>query len=180
MKGDDYSADELSIGSEADFWKAVGTTDQVICGYNKTRHEVNRLVREQRGFVGVMPVVGDRVICLQNNRTFGVFNGLMGTITKIRDMSNFTVFADVVDDLGRTLSAVPMDRRQYGADVIAYESRRSGITYWDYGYCVTAHKAQGSQWDSVLVKEEMHPNWEASRWRYTAATRAAKTLRYCR
>ena len=47
-----------------------------------------------------------------------------------------------------------------------------------YGYAVTCHKAQGSQWDKVLVVEECFPydNEEHARWLYTACTRASQKL----
>ena len=47
-----------------------------------------------------------------------------------------------------------------------------------YGYAITAHKSQGSEWDNVLVIEEGFPfdKEEHKRWLYTAATRAAKKL----
>ena len=45
-----------------------------------------------------------------------------------------------------------------------------------YGYAITCHKAQGSQWDKVLVIEEGFPfkPEEHSRWLYTAVTRAVE------
>ena len=47
-----------------------------------------------------------------------------------------------------------------------------------YGYAITCHKAQGSEWDKVLVIEEDFPfsKEEHARWLYTAATRAAEKL----
>ena len=47
-----------------------------------------------------------------------------------------------------------------------------------YGYALTCHAAQGSEWDKVLVIEENFPfnREEHQRWLYTAATRAAKKL----
>lgn len=47
-----------------------------------------------------------------------------------------------------------------------------------YGYAITCHKSQGSEWDNVLVIEEGFPyaSEEHKRWLYTAATRAAKKL----
>ena len=43
-----------------------------------------------------------------------------------------------------------------------------------YGYAITCHKAQGSQFDKVLVLEEKFPfdRTEHARWLYTAITRA--------
>lgn len=47
-----------------------------------------------------------------------------------------------------------------------------------YGYAITCHKAQGSEWDQVLVLEEKFPfdRNEHARWLYTAVTRAAEKL----
>ena len=48
---------------------------------------------------------------------------------------------------------------------------------FDYGYAITAHKSQGSEWDKVLVFEEDFP-WgeDHKRWLYTAVTRARQKL----
>lgn len=47
-----------------------------------------------------------------------------------------------------------------------------------FGYAITGHKAQGSEWNKVLVVEESFPyeRIEHARWLYTAATRAASRL----
>ena len=47
-----------------------------------------------------------------------------------------------------------------------------------YGYALTCHAAQGSEFDKVLVIEESFPfdKVEHQRWLYTAATRAAEKL----
>lgn len=47
-----------------------------------------------------------------------------------------------------------------------------------YGYAITTHKSQGSEWDKVLVIEERFPfdKEEHKRWLYTACTRAAQKL----
>lgn len=47
-----------------------------------------------------------------------------------------------------------------------------------YAYAITVHKAQGSEWDKVLIYEENFPfgREEHARWLYTAATRAADKL----
>lgn len=53
----------------------------------------------------------------------------------------------------------------------------NGPLPFEYAYCVTAHKAQGDEWDNVVVFEEQWPQaWEARRWSYTAASRARKCL----
>lgn len=54
---------------------------------------------------------------------------------------------------------------------------RSLITRFDYGYCISCHAAQGSEFDSVLVIDESDTfRQNASRWLYTAVTRAKDKL----
>jgi exodeoxyribonuclease-5 len=49
---------------------------------------------------------------------------------------------------------------------------------FDYGYAITAWKAQGSEWDNVVVIEEKFPfdKLEHAKFLYTACTRASKKL----
>ena len=43
-----------------------------------------------------------------------------------------------------------------------------------YAYATTCHKAQGGEWDNIIL----HPYMQANdyRWQYTAITRAAREL----
>ncbi len=46
-----------------------------------------------------------------------------------------------------------------------------------YGYALTVHKAQGSQWDKVVLFDESYAFREhRARWLYTALTRAAEAI----
>ena len=48
---------------------------------------------------------------------------------------------------------------------------------FDYGYALTVHKAQGSQWDNVMIFDESRAfRQEKEKWLYTGITRAAKSL----
>ena len=59
---------------------------------------------------------------------------------------------------------------------LAYPLRRESDEF-DYGYALTVHKAQGSQWDSVILFDESHAFHDhRARWLYTGLTRAAKRL----
>jgi len=67
-----------------------------------------------------------------------------------------------------------------GFDII--ETKRGyklspNIVIGTYGYAVTAHKSQGSQWDKVFVNQNyVAPTWNGARWYYTAITRSAKDV----
>lgn len=155
--------------------------EQIICGFNKTRVMLNQSVRHLHGFKGPLQA-GERVICLRNNRDHGVFNGQMGTVEKVRDESEFVVYADILMEDGTHQFHVPLNR-----DVLEGKIELAKVPYdrhtlaFTYGYAVTCHKAQGSEWDNVLLVEEVSAKlWDPARWRYTGVTRAAKKLCYVR
>lgn len=150
--------------------------DVVLCGYNKTRVAVNARIRERRGFSSLRPQPGERVICLRNAADYGIFNGMQATVTGIHEDGGDDEIS-VVDDLGTDYQGLPVMWEQFGAErTFDYDERR---TQWDFGYAMTTHKSQGSEWKRVCVLEQIARNWSASRWRYTAATRAAEELTWC-
>jgi exodeoxyribonuclease-5 len=57
------------------------------------------------------------------------------------------------------------------------EKKRNALEAFTYGYALTGHKAQGSQWGSVVVFDESFVFGEsADRWLYTCLTRAADVV----
>ena len=53
------------------------------------------------------------------------------------------------------------------------------INRFDFGYAITAHKSQGSEWNNVIVFDEsfiMRSEEDKRRWLYTCATRAKEKL----
>ena len=51
------------------------------------------------------------------------------------------------------------------------------INQFQYGYAISCHKSQGSQWDTVVIIDE-HKTFrqDGAKWLYTAITRAAKKV----
>ena len=77
----------------------------------------------------------------------------------------------LVDD--QTLRAL---KAQGGIDAIPWEQRKP-YDEFDYGYVLTVHKSQGSQWDDVVLFDESFAFQDSrARWLYTGITRAAKRL----
>lgn len=70
------------------------------------------------------------------------------------------------------------------SSIIAIRKSRDKLDRWkvpihfDYGYAITTWKAQGSEWDNVLLLEENHPfdTEEHIKYMYTGITRASKKL----
>lgn len=148
----------------------MSTTDQVICAYNRSRVKINNLVREERNVQYAYIAVGDKVMCLRNNRQEGLFNGMQGVVTKVRKNEHF----DFVSD-DTKYSYVHYDPDQFGKESNEFEFSQRANPF-DYAYAITAHKSQGDQWNNVLVFEQRCAKWDHCRWAYTAASRARKGL----
>jgi superfamily I DNA/RNA helicase len=60
-----------------------------------------------------------------------------------------------------------------------YGKRKVWFDPFDFGYCLTVHKAQGSEWGNVLLFEETSGYWDDDykrKWLYTAVTRSNDRL----
>lgn len=66
------------------------------------------------------------------------------------------------------------------SNVIRPDNSKVYLDNFDYGYCITVHKSQGSEWGNVAVLEEQAGYWSSGemwrRWLYTAVTRAREKL----
>jgi len=175
------------------------TFDQVITDTNESRRRINRFCRKKRGYTGWWPNEKERLICLRNCREGDILyiNGMQASV-----VADFT--AEFIEDciVGTILyeNAVDSDQIFYpypflahydfykdpntGKDVVRCEEQpwqaRDHLKEFDYAYAITVHKAQGSEWDKVLLVDngkfiEAGGNFQ-KRWLYTAVTRAKKEL----
>ena len=180
--------------------------DQIISGTNKTRTSVNNQMRDLLGR-GKDPEDGDKVICLRNYWDCWAINGdylVNGTLGFLDNTySTFNVLppwyggdtipiiqANFISDSNADYGSLQMDKKEILTGEksldrkLEFRLSRSkkfcSLIPMDftYGYCITCHKAQGSQWNKVLVIEEKFPfdKEEHARWLYTAATRAIDKL----
>ena len=160
-------------------------SDQIVCGSNKARVELNSEIRGFRDLHGDFPVKGDKLICLRNNPGSQLLNGQMFDVLENTDIAegDTAVNIDMIDN-----SAEDAYARSYRVHKECFEepeaikswsyNRRSMANEFDYGWAITAHKAQGSQWDNVLVWADSF-RWDRAlfqRWLYTAITRAAENV----
>jgi exodeoxyribonuclease-5 len=49
-------------------------------------------------------------------------------------------------------------------------------TWFDFGYSITVHKSQGSEWSNVILIDEYRRREERKEWLYTGITRAADKI----
>ena len=154
--------------------------DQVLVGRNATRRAYNARMRLRRGFAGEMPATGDKLVCLRNNKRKGLFNGALWSVkekpTTRRDFISMRLKPeDGFAGKGIKVSVRP-ECFTGGIEGVEWMMRKH-YDEFDYGYVLTVHKAQGSQWDDVVLFDESVAFGESrQRWLYTGVTRAAKRL----
>jgi exodeoxyribonuclease-5 len=155
-------------------------TDQILVGRNATRRAYNARMRERRGFDDPMPLAGDKLVCLRNNRKKGLFNGGLWQVAERPTTRKQILKLRLVADEGAGGKGVKVSvRAECFAGTIEQIDwpMRKKYDEFDYGYVLTVHKAQGSQWDDVVLFDESFAFQESrDRWLYTGITRAAKRL----
>lgn len=157
----------------------VTGADQVLVGLNRTRRAYNARLRELRGFAGELPQSGDKLVCLRNNRKKGLLNGALFTVKSagVVRRGKVRMLVTPEDGEGVKFQRVAVIPQLFGAESDVPYALRKDSDEFDFGYALTVHKAQGSQWDDVTLFDESFAFREhRSRWLYTGVTRAAKKL----
>lgn len=200
-----YKGTEINIVRSKDFTDGMLVwADQVICGKNNTRFFLNdyyRRMKWQDSYVPT-PLVGDKLICLKNNwdkitpTGEALVNGTIGELKRLQTTPNIWLgthavidflseeytedddmlldcrFKDVLIDWKLITTHIPtLNRENFRTFPKPLRPEQ-----FDYGYCVTCHKAQGSEYGKVLVLEEVLKGNEHNKWLYTAVTRAQNKL----
>ncbi|MCP4181878.1 MAG: ATP-binding domain-containing protein, partial [Hyphomicrobiales bacterium] len=155
--------------------------DQVLVGINRTRRSYNMRLRELNDFDGPLPAAGDKLVCLRNDNAKGLLNGSLWQVTSAprttKPTMNLLVRAED-EGIERNSAKIKLLKAVFeepGVE-IPWQMRRRHDDF-DYGYALTVHKAQGSQWDEVVLFDESYAFREhRQRWLYTAVTRAAERL----
>ncbi|GJE74384.1 MULTISPECIES: ATP-dependent DNA helicase [Methylorubrum] len=157
--------------------------DQVLVGLNRTRRLYNNRLRELAGHTDPMPSVGEKLVCLRNDRTKGLLNGSTWTVQALRAPPRpDTIRLDVVPEDDPAVRRRAVDIKVLRQVIEGSEEEiplflKRETDEFTYGYALTVHKAQGSQWDKVVLFDESYAFREhRSRWLYTGLTRAAQAI----
>lgn len=210
--GGEFHRSLKAFGPELSFAQTVGASGdmpQFIAYTNKERAKANRLIRQVRGHISALPAVGEKMICSTNYSDL-LLNGTecfiedfywnghaayasvrlrvetsRGSIVEKADVSMHTFLRD--------LQAGQQEGFAHKYAEWAVEENKYGDVWLGlrYGYCITAHASQGSEYESVVVLDQldtikyvaeqnkddrMTPNEMVRRWVYTAITRAKQDL----
>lgn len=175
--------------------------DQVLCAKNDTRFKLNEQMRKLAGH-GQEPQIGDKVICLKNywdimsaDEGTPLVNGTIGYITDVVKIPNPMLKCDVlkmsfISELGEHFNNLTVDYKlmTQNQPSLTWQEFRNLTKYlgnqiqmpleFAFGYAITTWKAQGSEWDNILLFEENFPfiAEEKKRYLYTGITRASQKL----
>ena len=182
------------------FW-----ADQILVSTNKSRHDINSYIRDDLGR-GFEPEINDKVICLRNcwdtlseKQCDPLINGSIGTISAMHMESIDYIIMGQKVTAPVLVTDLITSNDEYKNLHIDYTALTTGEKFFNprqeyiirknkqnpelpiefnFGYAITGHRAQGSQWNKVLVLEESFPfdRIEHARWLYTTVTRAAEKL----
>lgn len=179
---------KIAIMGQRDFDKRLfKESDIIICGTNKTRENLNNYYRNELLKIDSPdPIVGDKMICRQNNwdamigDNIFLINGLVGYITNI-DLEFSTAKRLTIDFRPEFLSEsfydLALDREYLRLPFQYRKSYISRMNKFEYGYAITCHLAQGSQYNKVIVvNEPFGDSLFRKQWLYTAVTRAIDQL----
>ncbi len=180
MRGD-YGAAQVISKSEVT-QSLVLEADQVLVGTNRTRRRYNQRLRELKGVSADYPHSGDKLVCLRNDPAKGLLNG---SLWQVMSSSRETVKPGINlmirpedDDMDRGAAKIKLLKAAFeDVETEIPWSTRKRYDEFDFGYALTVHKAQGSQWNNVVLFDESYAFRDSrERWLYTAITRAAETL----
>lgn len=154
----------------------VMTANQILAGRRLTCRTLTTAVRRLAGYGQALPGIGERVIAARNNHGRNLLNGEAFTVTDVKDTDEHAIRLKMLNAAGR--------ERTFRCFTSPFESASgptpnvaSGIDLFEYGYVLTAHRAQGSQWSDVTVFDESAVfGASAKQWLYSAVTRASNRL----
>ena len=171
---------------------------------NRVRAAINRRIRRKLwGADKYLPVEGDVMVSRKSifckkpeedgdmivadediqGQDHGVLKIPNGTFAKVIEV----IGDDVDNDIPGRRVVLDVEGREIGVfmkDPDFEIESQEGYAPWHYAYCLTAHRAQGSEWDRVVVVGTKSlrrlSTEECDQWVYTAITRARSGLVWLR
>ena len=172
--------------------------DVVICCTNNTRDKINAHIRYIKGYSGILPNYGERLVCRNNQWSDGVLdnfgneiflvNGLIGTVENQPGVESFDgkkkTFSvafrpDLAPECLFTVDAnydyIVSDNKM--RQLIKKDKYELG-TMFEFAYAITCHISQGSQFHKVIYIEESMGSNIQSCLNLVGPTRADQQLIY--
>lgn len=171
-----------------------------LCFTNSVRQSINQGFRFKKGYKSnIILYPFEQIVCLTNNPTLGMMNGERFGIEFLTppfdgDYLNVTVerqdgnfqeafVHNTLKKFGKK-NVIPKSERRKNYKRTGVDKNDPMVIDADYGYAMTVHKAQGSEFknvcliDSPLFKgiANSKQNDDYLRWLYTGVTRSSENL----
>lgn len=174
-----YGSSKVISREEVD-QQEVLKADQILVGLNRTRRTYNARIRSLLERDPTSPVEGDKLVCLRNDKEKKLLNGGLWEVDTITEVKPVGIRMLVTsDDHVENQATEVFVRHEFfngGEEELTWEQRRFSQEF-TYGYALTTHKSQGSQWDNVFIFDESAAfRDDRAKWLYTAVTRAAERV----
>ena len=171
--------DSYVVKDRKDMKESLLSFDQIIVGTNKARHYINTKLRRAKGFTSPYPEVGDKLVCGRNNHDLGLLNGSIWMVDKVLSTDPYHCELEITSTENQSLTVKAHSAKFVGGNIDHWAIKEAEV--FEYGYAITAHKAQGSQWENVLIVfDGLWSREQKEQWLYTAITRAIKRVVLCR
>ena len=173
----------------------IAKAEAIICGTNKTRSTLNSFVRSLARINYDLPIMGERIICRNNNWDMSVggialSNGLTGTVVSNPDVSSFSSDGTFKISFKPDLSPdvfydVPVNYQYFTAPFEERkeikENMKKGWLHgelFEFAYASTTHLAQGAEYSGGIYIEEFLRSQIQNQLNYTGITRFKKWMIY--
>lgn len=185
-----YYGDVLVINEDELTDQMIMSSDIVLCSKNSTREYYNNKIRQLYGFSSKTPQYGERVICRSNNKFevvdgINLANGLIGSVVNYPDVSGYdgktfslTFKPDLLNNAFNIKASYKYFTAPYQQREILKNDRYLEGEKFEFGYAITTHLSQGSEFNNVIFIDEPMMGDLKNRLAYVAITRAKKRLIY--
>lgn len=172
-----------------------------ICYNNNLRRNINARIRKKLGYTEPRLYEGEPIISLSNvrndSRKIIAFNGEIFSAVESLDVSQELVGMSIMTVKRATGNKSSFntfkfwrdgfwqyhDSPKFEQDFVSLWKvlpSKADINLFDFAYCLTAHKAQGSEFDATMVWDQSSnvrgTTEDQTRWLYTATTRSKEKL----
>lgn len=173
----------------------------VICHKNQTRQILNAKIREHLQYSPKDVISGEPLLVLRNNYSLNRFNGevlkfdgwkrppgkqfeIYDRWRQTADHSSYGIASVEGEECSIATAAVRGGLEGVSVNAVEVVSKTAvgkhiPYLHCNFGYTLTAHKSQGSEWKKVVVVVEnsVKPyTWDGARWIYTALTRSREDV----
>jgi len=192
---------EVDDGQNSFTWLDVDQKDRIaqafidadiaLCYKNENRRQLNRRYRQRLNFTGTYPQKGEQLVCLRNSYLHQLWNGeVFKCHSDAKKLDEHTLSLAITPDKTAEVDVRKFEPHLFRPSQMIDEARaaRAGVSMavyrakmqrsppleLDFGYSLTVHKSQGSEWNRVVILHDYSRGRgeDYTRWLYTAVTRA--------